>query len=54
MKREDIEAFHQRIMPYLERQDDKKELEAVCRMALAFVDACEQNAESASGTASNS
>lgn len=48
MKREDIQAFQQRIAPYLERQDDKTELEAVCRMALAFADASERNAEPAS------
>ena len=41
MNREDIEEFQQRIMPYLERHDDKKELETVCRMAVALADAIE-------------
>ena len=43
MKRKEIEEFQQRIMPYLERHDDKKELEAVCRMAVAFADVIERN-----------
>lgn len=45
MRREEIEAFQQRITLYLERHDDKKELAAVCRMAAVFADVIERNAD---------
>lgn len=45
MKRDEIEAFQERIAPYLERAGDKKELEAVCRMAAALSEALERKAD---------
>ncbi len=45
MKREEIEAFQQRVLPYLERQDDKDDLALVCRMAAAFADAIDHNVD---------
>lgn len=45
MKREDIEAFQQRITPYLERHGDKRELATVCRMAAAFADTVERDVD---------
>lgn len=45
MKREEIEAFQQRIMPLIEGGDDQKGLEVVCHMAAAFADIIERNVD---------